>query len=305
MKKIFFIFAIIGIVVAIWAAMTIRYKTTNSANELQIAATIFPLSDIAQNIAGDRARVINILPAGASPHTFDVTPSVIRKLQGTKELFIIGHGLDEWAAAIAAALPGLKIYRVDSGITLQPFGMGQHLTSDDEADLEESGFDPHYWLSVANAKIIASNIASELIRLDPQNAAIYQKHLSDYLSQLTALQTEVRALLSDISNDKLIVFHDSWGYFADEFGLTILGVFELRPGVEPSPQYLQKLYNLVLANQIKVVFSEPQFSADVLQSFISDLGLRVAVLDPLGGVAGRESYIDLIRYNAQTISQIY
>lgn len=268
-------------------------KTNAGNNKLKVAATIFPLYDIARNVIGERGNVVLILPPGASPHTFDVTPKQIKDLQGAQGVFAIG-GLDQWVNSLAESVPGAELYIVNNEIELKKN------MDEDEADLL---FDPHYWLSVRNAQVIAFNILGVVSQIDPENKTYYEERTRAYVAELQRLDSEIRNDLSLLQSRSIISFHDSWRYFADAYGLDVVGVFEPTPGQEPSPKYLQELFQTAKEHNISAVFSEPQLPSDLLKPFIQDLGLRLYVIDPIGGVETRETYIDLMRYNTSIIKQ--
>ncbi len=315
MKKIFFFFLAIvcGVGLIIWLFISNSKQQTEDA-KLTVATTIFPLADITAMIGGDKVEVVNIVKPGSSPHTFELTPSNVKMLQGTKLIFAIGGQLDNWTSEILSFNDSVKLVIVDRGIEKKPFKFDHHHEDEeghehaDEADdhhdeqgVEITDYDPHYWLSVENGKIIASNIAEILIEYDQENAVYYQNNLELYLKQLDQVKIEIQEELAGIQNNKLIVFHDSWNYFAREFGLDVVGVFLASPGKEPTPQQLADLYDTANRYKIKAVFSEPQLSPETLQPFMQDLGIELHVLDPLGGFNGRDSYINLLKYNAKTI----
>jgi zinc transport system substrate-binding protein len=106
---------------------------------------------------------------------------------------------------------------------------------------------------------------------------------------------------ASLKNNKIIVFHDGWRYFAAAYGLDIIATFQPAPGREPAPRDLQKLYAQSRTYKIKAVFSEPQLPTASLQPLLEDLGLRLFVLDPLGGASPTDSYVKLLRRNVETI----
>jgi len=303
------------IVIAIGVAIWLLFVDTNGVNnnngdKLTVGATIFPLYDITREIAGSSADVIQILPAGASPHTYELTPSDIKNLDGADTVFKIGNSLDDWADDITDSLDDVTVKSVDSGITLIKFADEHEHEHGDEHEDEEhehehGDHDPHYWLSVDNAKKIANNIATQLKTSDPDNADNYETNLNSYLEELDELKTEVKESLSSIESPAIITFHDSYAYFAEEFGITIAGVFQVSPGTEPTPGQLTELQELVDEYSVPALFSEPQMSDDVIKPFADDVELPVYEMDPLGGVSGRQSYVELIKYNADTIINAY
>jgi zinc transport system substrate-binding protein len=264
-----------------------------------IAATIFPLADIIRNVAGSAARVIQILPAGASPHTFDLTPGKVRELQKTRIIFKIGM-VDDWIDGIGENAPAAEIVSLQSRIVLKPFHDNAHNHGSAEMSPGRK-FDPHYWLDARNGIIIAQNVCAKLSVLDPAQAALYSKNSRRYQQQLLRLDNELKKTCAALKNNKIIVFHDGWRYFAAAYGLEIIAVFQPAPGREPAPRDLQKLYALARSNKIKAVFSEPQLPTSSLEPLLEDLGLRLFVLDPLGGASPADSYMNLLRRNVKAL----
>ncbi len=303
-----FVYILIVVLLIIGAVLFLlpQEPKIEQIQELTIAATVFPISDIARNVGRDEVKVVNILPPGASPHTFELTPSQVKELQNARVVFTIGHGLDDWAADIAKSVQGVEIFEVDAGIALQSFKFdhAHEHESGETHEHEQEGFDPHYWLSTENAKIIAENIAGKLIELDPQNKEIYQSNLVAYQNQLSEAKTRIQEIFQDLERKDLLVFHESWNYFAREFGLNIVGVFASSPGTEPTPRYLEYLNETAKEYNLTVVFSEPQLSPETIRPFVEDLGLELKVLDPLGGLESRNSFINLLLYNANVINDL-
>jgi zinc transport system substrate-binding protein len=267
----------------------------------KVAATIFPIYTLVQEVAGDKVDVNLILPSGASPHTFEVTTSQIRNLQDTKLIFANGQNLDNWAQNITSAISGTTLLDLSKSrmMMLKPFDNNNHLVDPDNVDGES--FDPHYWLDPVNSVFIARQIAVELSILSPENEVYFNQRVDDYVDRIHAKELEWAQKLENLQNKDIVVFHDAWGYFADYFGFNIVATFEPFPGQEPSPQYLKELQNSVKENNIKTLFVEPQLSQNSIRTLASDLGVQIQVLDPLGGVEGRMSYIDLMDYNVNNV----
>jgi ABC-type Zn uptake system ZnuABC Zn-binding protein ZnuA len=253
----------------------------------QVAATIYPLYDIAREVTAGVADVVLILPPGASPHTFEPTPAGVRRLAACRAVFMIGHGLDDWAARMAAGVGVRQVLVVDEGIILRHAG---------------SAPDPHYWLAVANAKIIAGHVAAEIARLAPDQTRRLRRTLTAYLARLDSTDAEIRNTLADLETRKIATFHDAFGYFAAAYDLDVAATFEPYPGKEPGPRWVRDFQRAVRATGLRVVFVEPQLAAAPLRAIARDLGVKLEVLDPLGGVPGRMSYIDLLRFNARQVA---
>lgn len=263
-----------------------RVPVGAKAARLKIAATIFPLYDIVRHVAGPLADVVLILAPGSSPHTFDPRPAAVRSLSGAAVVFVIGHGLDDWAARLASGAGVPSLVRVDQGIALRR---------------GEEGVDPHYWLAAANAKVIAATVATELERLAPDRREAIRRSLAAYHERLDAADAEVRRLLGGLSSRRIATVHDAFGYFAAAYSLEVIATFEPYPGLEPSPRFVVEFQHKIRASGIRTVFTEPQLSVEALRPIARDLGATLGVLDPLGGLPGRGSYVDLLLFDARAV----
>jgi len=267
-------------------------KTENPASaggQLKVAATIFPLADIARNVGGDKVTVITIMAPGASPHTFDPTFEMIRQASGIKALFKIGCGLDDWALNVTAGLGGhTTIIEVSKDIQLR--------------HLDDGSVDPHYWLSLANGSIIAKNVAESLAGLDPANKDYYFKNLTTYQQLLAKEDEAIKKKMANLQNKTFVTFHEAWFYFAQAYGLEVAEAFEPFPGKEPTPEFLAHFIKTIKEKNIKVVFTEPQFSVESIQQVANDLHIKISIVDPEGGgTPETSSYIGLMRFDAETI----
>lgn len=260
-------------------------------DRVKVAATIFPLYDIVRQVAGPVAEVVLVLPPGASPHTFEPTPASVRALSGASVLFVVGHGLDDWAARLARGAGVAALVSLDTAIALRR-----------AHDAGRRRVDPHYWLSAPNAKAMARTAAAELARLAPGRLTEIEHTLAAYLARLDAADAEVRRILADLPTRRIATFHDAFGYFAEAYGLQVAAVFEPYPGLEPSPRFVVEFHRRIQAAGVRVVFTEPQLSVDALRPIARDLGVTLAVLDPLGGLPGRESYIELLLFDARAVA---
>jgi ABC-type Zn uptake system ZnuABC Zn-binding protein ZnuA len=279
----------IAVFVAVWLAVT-GWASEARGDRVKVAATIFPLYDIVRQVAGPVADVVLVLPPGASPHTFEPAPSSVRALDGARALFVVGHGLDDWAARLARGAGVTRVAPVDGGIALRR-----------AHGAPRGRVDPHYWLSAPNAKAIARTVAAELVRLAPDRSADIGDGLAAYLARLGAADAEVRRLLADLPTRKIATFHDGFGYFAEAYGLEVAAVFEPYPGLEPGPRFVIEFQRRIRTSGIRFVFTEPQLSVDALRPIARDMGVTLAILDPLGGLPGREGYIELLLFNARAV----
>jgi len=178
-----------------------------NGDKLEVAATIFPLYDLVQQVGGEKINGHLIVPSGASPHTFEPTPKLIKELQKTKLVFKVGHGLDAWTDGLSSSLTQAKLINVDYDIDLRYFEQSNDKHNKDNVD-------PHYWLSPKNAKQIARNIESYLAEVDPSNKKYYKNNLNIFFDKLDQKNVEWKNKIKKLKNKKIAVFQIS-GWQAD------------------------------------------------------------------------------------------
>jgi ABC-type Zn uptake system ZnuABC Zn-binding protein ZnuA len=265
----------------------------------RVAATIFPLYDIVRAIGGPDIRASVIVPPGASPHTFEPSPSSVSELAQTQAVFRIGHGLDEWIAAMAQSAGVASLVTVDRGISLRRF-------SPNEADPDHptpGNADPHYFLTIENARRIAETVDLALSRIAPEAAARFGERRGAYQRRLDRTEMEIRGVLSGLRLHEIATFHNAFGYFAKAYGLKVVATFEPFPGLEPGPRDIALFEQRVRESGVKVIFAEPQTSLNGIRPIASDLGVRLSMLDDMGGVPGRDSYVNLLLFDARQIAE--
>lgn len=301
-------FIIIIIAVLLIGVALLRLAPTAKV-ETDVMTTIFPVYDITRELAPSEINVQLMLSPGSSPHTFEPSPSLVQMLDDAKIVYAIGFGLDDWASSLSAT-EVLEISRVAEELSdpLPEEADDDHHEDEDqhenEAEEHDHGpEDPHYWLSAPIAKDMATFIAYDLAERFPDYQEEILVNLENYHFELEAADTEIREILSEKENRNLITLHDSWDYFAREYDLTVVGTFEPTAGRQPTPQYLVELMSAIEVSGTSTIYSEPQLSTESIQSFATDNNLALAILDPIGGIQGRMSLIDLLLYNAQVIAQ--
>lgn len=294
------VLAVIALLTGIAVLLSSSRIPLPSTNQLTVATTIFPLTDIARNIAGNSATILQLLPPGASEHSYTLSPQQVSDLEQADVLFVIGQGLDDWATRPLSRTLSAPIIGVDQNIELRPY---QHKHEEEhEGEETVTSIDPHYWLTVPNAQVIARTIATHLARLDPAHAAEYQRNLTTYLRQLDTLEQELQSAARRAPQKKFIAIHDAWSYFADHYGFELLATYEPIEGQNPSLADLQELQKLIQIHRLTAFYTEPQKQSTSATRFLrEDLHLNIKVLDPIGGLAPHDSYLNLMRQNVTSL----
>ncbi|MDP2215820.1 MAG: zinc ABC transporter substrate-binding protein [Methanolobus sp.] len=295
-------------------------EVSASSDKPVVAVSILPQAEFVEKVAGDQVRVLVMVPQGADPHTYEITPGQLRDLSKAQMYVKVGSGLDfenVWMDRLIAQNSGMLIVDSSSGIKLRTMEAHSHGDEDhdhdehdaeahdhEEHDHEEHDHeehdednhthshthaagakDPHIWTSPLEAKIMVNNIYAGLVQIDPDNKDLYMQNRDAYLAELDGADAMIRETLSGKEGSSFIVYHPSWGYFADEYGLVEVSV-EIE-GKEPSAKDMQRLIDTAKEKNITVIFVQPGFSATSAKSIASEINAEVVAIDPLA-----KDYID-------------
>lgn len=246
-------------------------KETENTGKTVVAVSILPQAGFVEAIGGGRIEVVVMVPPGASPHTYEVTPDQMTQLSRAKMYAKVGSPVEfelTWMDKLISVNRNMLVVDCSKGIDLI---MSQ--------DPDEPGMDPHIWLSVKNVRIMVQNICDGLVQVDAANKSYYEQNCADYLGKLTGLDNELMADLSDVKNRSFIVFHPAFSYFARDYNLTQIGVEQ--EGKEPDANYIVRLIKEAKEQDIRVVFVSPEYSTKSAESIAREIGGRVVIIDPL------------------------
>ena len=253
-----------------------------------VFVSIPPQAWLVKRLAGDAVEVQVLLGAGANPHTFEPAARQIKKLAGASLYFTLGLPFESPLAARAGLLnAALRVAPMDAGIAKR----GAHAHDHGHAEpghVCQAGGDPHIWLSPRLLGAMASNTVAALAQALPQRQAALAGALEATLAEIRATDDAVREALRSVPVRTWVVYHPSWGYFAEAYGLTLL-VIE-QDGKAPSAKHLAGVIRQAQDAGVKAVFTEPQYDPRPAQTLAAQIGARVIVADPL-----REDWPALMR----------
>ncbi|MBX7246031.1 MAG: metal ABC transporter substrate-binding protein [Candidatus Sumerlaeaceae bacterium] len=303
----------VALAVVATANLTGKAMGAEEAGKIHVVSTIFPVADWVGQVGGDRVTTAVLVPAGASPHTFEPSPAEMRGLSRAKVFFTIGLGYDNWAAKLAsgggkglstvALGDSLKRRKQLPDVSRATAGQAEIESSeashDHDHDHDHGGVDPHYWLDPALAKLSVMEIRDALKAADPANAAVFEHNAAGYIAELDTLDSELSGTLAKLRRREFVSFHNAYSYFATRYGLRIAAVIEEYPGKTPSNRYVMNVAKRLRELKLTTVFSEPQFSPRMADILAKEIGGTVDMLDPLGGpgIEGRDSYVAILRFN--------
>lgn len=294
-----------------------------------VVATILPLADWAQQVGGDRVFVQTLLPAGASPHTFDPSPRDMRLVSHARLVLKVGLNMDDWGAAISRSAGGDGPTVLSLGEALQATKQlpdVEHFADSEEVIAGEAeahdhshgddhghhhhhhdGVNPHFWLDPVVAADCIGLIRDALINADPEGRSSYEANAAAYQAQLAELDKSMAAGLQPFHERAFVSFHNAWPYLAKRYHLRIAAVIEEYAGKAPGEKYLRQVTDRLKELRIKTVFTEPQLNPSVANVIASEVGATVGLLDPYGTAseAERSTYIKTMRFNLQQLEKAF
>jgi zinc transport system substrate-binding protein len=233
-----------------------------------VAVTIPPQEEMVREIGDGRVEVLVLIPPGSDPHTYEPSPGLVARASAADLYLILGSGLfpveDILADRLRTMNPALVVVNTSRGVDY--LGTGERR-------------DPHVWLSLRNARIMAGTTRDALILADPEYEEMYRDNADRYMARIDALDRNISAEFLRKDPGMILVTHEAWDYFARDYGLSIASIEQ--EGKEPTAKDLEALIMLAKEHGVTVVFSEAQEDRREAQAIADEIGASVMVIDPL------------------------
>ncbi|MBI5865973.1 MAG: zinc ABC transporter substrate-binding protein [Planctomycetes bacterium] len=254
-----------------------------------VFVTLQPQRYFVERIGGEHVAARVLIAPGSPEHSYDPTPQQIVELGSAAAYFRIGVISETRVVEqLQRAHPNLAVFDTREKIALRTLCEAEHGESPELHHAEDDhghghtdygGKDPHIWLDPILVKQQAATIAGGLAKVDPAHASEYSANLAAFEHELDALDAKLRATLAAATGREFLVFHPTFGYFADRYGLKQVSV-EVE-GKEPTPRELDGLIARAKQTGTKTIFCQPQFSDRAARAVAEAIGGRVVMLDPL------------------------
>jgi ABC-type Zn uptake system ZnuABC Zn-binding protein ZnuA len=246
---------------------------TGDADKLDVATTVAPISSIARNVAGDRIRLHGLIPDATNSHTFEPAPSDARTLARADLIVVNGLHLEQ---------PTLDLAEASKSASAEIRMLADNTITKDQwlfdFSFPESAGDPnpHLWMDVKYAEQYAELMGDWFSQADPANKDAYAANVAAYLARLEQLDGMIRRGVASVpeKNRKLLTYHDSWAYWAREYGFTVIGAVQASDFSDPSPQEVAGLIAQIKREQVPAVFGSEVFPSPVLEQIAKESGAK-------------------------------
>ena len=237
----------------------------------QVVTTVSPITNIVQNVAGEHVVVTGIVPEGTNSHTFEPAPSDAAVMESADVVFMNGLHLEEPTRELAEANLGDGVPLIELGD--ETIGPDEYIY--DFSFPEEAGDpNPHLWTNPLYAKRYAEIVRDELSALDPANATAYGRNFEAFAARIDELDALVRTVSETVPPEQrtLLTYHDSFPYFAREYGWRIIGAVQPSDFADPTPQEIAGLIDQIDDEQIPAIFGSEVFPSPVLEQIAAETG---------------------------------
>jgi len=250
-----------------------------------VFVSILPQKYFVEKIGRDLVNVSVMVPPGASAATYEPKPSQMRLLSKAKIYYAIGVPFERtWLKKIASSNPKMRVVHTDQGIEKRSLAIHHEKKPSEGGQPDEESHkqglkDPHIWLSPPLVMVQARNILMALLDMDPTHQARYEANYEQFMMELMEIDAEIRGIFLGKKGMTFMVFHPSWGYFADAYGLKQIPI-EME-GKDPKPAQMKALIKIAKEEAIKVIFVQPQFSTKRAEIIAKAIEGRIIPADPL------------------------
>jgi ABC-type Zn uptake system ZnuABC Zn-binding protein ZnuA len=233
-----------------------------------LAAETF-LADIARNVAGDRLKVDSLLPAGLDPHEFQPAPQDAIQISQSDVLIVNGLGYETWLTKSLQDAGGQHLLvTATHGLASSPDPTGGHPDGD-----------PHLWMDPSNVIHYVENIRDGLSQADPAGKAIYSANADAYITKLQDLDSSIRSQVAQIppARRKLVTNHDALAYFAQAYGLQIVGAVipSVTNEASPSAQQMDRLIDSIKRSGAPAIFLDASENPNLAGQISSATGAKL------------------------------
>ena len=274
-----------------------------------IVCTSFPCYDAARAVAGDRADIQLLIKPGAEVHSFEPTPSDIMTLADCDLFVYVGGESDAWVTDI------LSSFGSDAPRTLRFFDCvegieAEHDHGAEHADHDEVEYDEHIWTSPVNACAMVNAVVDALCEIDPVNEALYRGNAQNYVSEIEALDAQIREVVANAARRE-VIFADRFPllYFAEEYGLDWFAAFpSCSSESEPSAKTIAALIDKVVMDKIPVIYVLELSNGRTAQAISAETGTQVRTFYSMQNVtesdfSAGETYVTLMERNIAALQE--
>ncbi|MDR0487844.1 MAG: metal ABC transporter substrate-binding protein [Propionibacteriaceae bacterium] len=290
---------VVGVLAGLALVLTGCQATPTTSDSVSVVVGLYPYAYLAESIGGEHVTVTNLTTPGAEPHDLELTARQVATLI-TADLVIFQSGFQPAVDSAVQESPAGRVLDVTSVISLE----AHDENSDDHGEHNHGTLDPHVWLDPTKMMVVAQEIATQLIQIDPVNEGTYVLRLTKLKERLQNLDEDFIDGLSTCELRVFLTTHAAFGYLAERYNLTQVAISGLSPDADPSPVRIAEIHEIAEEHTLTTVFFETLASPALAQTIATDLGLKTDQLDPLEGITSESRGDDYPTIMASNLSAL-
>lgn len=273
-------------------------------DRLQVVATTGMIADMAERVAGDRARVEGLMGPGVDPHLYKASAGDVRSLRQADLILYNGLHLE---AAMGEVLE-------EMGQRRPTVAVADSVPRDSliETTAFSGTYDPHIWFHLPLWERALRAVAAAFIRVDPAGDSTYRANAAAFRDTLRALDDWVRERTGELAPDEriLVTAHDAFGYFGRAYGFEVHGLQGISTASEAGTADVRRLVDFIIREEVPAIFVEtsiPRRTVEAVQKAVRSKGAEVEIggslfSDAMGTAGTPEGeYPGMVRHNVNTI----
>lgn len=240
---------------------------------VNVHVSILPQKYFVERIGGETVKVDVLVKPGKNPATYSPSPDQMKTLAASDVYFRIGVPFENGILHKIEAIAGITIVDTRKDIVLRAMDGHHH------EDTDFTGKDPHIWMNPVMVKTQARTIFQTLAAIDPDHRDAYETNYDGFTQELDALDNRLQTMLNGLKGENLFVFHPTFGYFTDAYGLNQVAIETM--GKAPKGKTLANIIKLAKKQNARVIFAQPQFDRTAAEKIASAINGSVVAIDPL------------------------
>lgn len=272
--------------------------SAEAADKIRVSSFSTILTEIAQQVGGERVAVTAHVKPGVDPHEFEPKPADMKVVSSAQLILLSAKHMEGYVGKLKEAT-GTK------GALLEVGDGFASLKMKAEGDSNKTIEDPHWWHSIGNMEKATKIVRDELIKISPADKDLFTANAAKYLARLDELQKWAKTKIAELPRDKrkLVTSHDAFQYFARDNGFTIYAIEGVTTEDQPSSKKVGELIATIKSQNVKAIFLESIENPKVLKEITKETGAKVGgtlYADGLGE-GDAATYEGMYKHNVTTI----
>ena len=278
--------------------------TEEQESKFNIVTSFYPMYIAMLNITDgvDDISVKNLTSdMGGCIHDYVLSTTELVTLAKADALVINGAGMEGFMDKVISNFNALDIIDSSTGIDIihNECDEGHH---SHEGHSHETN--AHIFVSIRNYIKQVQNICDRLVKIDSTNADKYRQNTAEYIAHLKELEQEIENTMATINSRNIVTFHNTFDYFAKDYGLNVIGTIENEHGKNPSAGEIAEIVESIKKNNVRAIFVEPEYNVKIVDTIAKETNTKIYMLNPVtSGNNNKDEYINIMKENLNVLKE--